>query len=131
MPLSQSLIYLAVATSLGLLNAFFVFAEFAIVKVRTTRIRELAQGGGNARLAYDILQKMDVYLSACQVGVTLASLAIGWLAEPALAALIGRLFGLTGWAQSALSDGLAFGLALLMITSVHVVAGELAPKMIA
>src|SRR6267378_124713 len=113
MTTGQSLLYIAIATALGLMNAFFVFAEFAIVKVRATRIRELAHGGNaNARLAYDILQKMDVYLSACQVGVTIASLAIGWLAEPALGSLIERLFGLTGWAQSGLSSGIALGLAL-------------------
>jgi len=129
--ITQDLVSLGVSLILILINAFFVLAEFAIVKVRSTKIRELAQtGGASAKLAEKILGRMDVYLAACQLGITIASLAIGWLAEPSLAGLLGRLFDLTGWIKSALSHGLAFGIALVVITAVHVVVGEQVPKML-
>ena len=72
-----------------LLNGFFVAAEFAFVKVRGSRIEALANAGsGRARMAQKILDRLDLYLSSCQFGITVSSLILGWLAEPAIAELL-------------------------------------------
>jgi CBS domain containing-hemolysin-like protein len=122
---------LALALFFVLLNGWFVLAEFALVKVRTTRLRELTQEGhGRARLALFITGKLDQYLSAIQLGITLASLALGWVGEPALARLIEPALGpFTGSAvvAHAIASGIAFGL----ITFLHVTLGEMAPKTMA
>src|SRR5687768_16385687 len=83
-----------------LANAFFVASEFAIVKIRPTRVQELvAQGSRRARLLADITGRLDAYLSANQLGITLASLTLGWLGEPALAVLFEPHLGAFGeWA---------------------------------
>lgn len=114
-----------------LLNGWFVLAEFALVKVRTTRLRELAQEGkAGALLALHITGKLDQYLSAIQLGITLASLALGWVGEPALAHLIEPLVaGLPG--ASVVSHGISVGIAFGVITFLHVVLGEMAPKTMA
>src|SRR6187399_597659 len=81
--------YLTIAFLLVLLNAFFVAAEFAMVKVRTTRLETLQEGGHFlARWAYAIAKDLNSYLSATQLGITLASLGLGWVGEPAFAALL-------------------------------------------
>ncbi len=121
-----------VAFLLILVNGFFVLAEFAIVKVRSTRLEELAaKGVENARLAREVIAKMDTYLGATQLGITLASLAVGWLGEPAFAGLIARLLGGPGILPHAVTHGVAVVLGLLLITFMHIVVGELAPKWIA
>ena len=80
-----------------LANGFFVAAEFAIVKVRSTQITELAdQGSVRAKMAKKLIRHLDAYLSATQLGITLASLGLGWLGEPALAVLVDRVLGLFG-----------------------------------
>ena len=85
---------LAFALALVLVNAFFVASEFAIVKMRPTRLDELAEGGDRrAAAALRISRKLDAYLSANQLGITLASLALGWLGEEAFADLFTPLFG--------------------------------------
>ncbi len=115
-----------------LVNAFFVAAEFSLVKVRLTQIQSRAEAGSSrARTAQHVLTHMDRYLSACQLGITVASLILGWLAEPAIAELL-----LAGTA--ALDLGLdpgdpwvhaaALGLALTFITTLHMTLGEQAPK---
>ena len=74
-------------------NAFFVAAEFALVKVRAIRLEALAAAGsGRARLAGNILKHLEAYLAACQLGITMASLGLGWVGEPAVAALLEPLF---------------------------------------
>ena len=81
----------ALVAAIGLLgiNGFFVLAEFALVRIRKTRLEELAQRGDNrASLALKMVARLDSYLSAVQLGVTLASLGLGWLGEPAVAAFI-------------------------------------------
>lgn len=120
---------LGLALFFVLLNGWFVLAEFALVKVRTTRLRELAQdGNGRARLALRITGKLDDYLSAIQLGITLTSLALGWIGEPAVARVIAPWFeGLP--AAPALTHGLAAGVAFGAITFLHVVVGEQVPKM--
>ena len=114
------------------LNGFFVVSEFAIVKVRATRIEELVRSGsGLARRAQSVIQKMDGYLSAAQLGITIASLGLGWIGEPAFAALFEPIFHYLGNFGVALTHTLAVSCAFLMITFLHIVLGELAPKSMA
>lgn len=114
------------------LNAFFVLSEFAIVKVRKSRLEELIkEKKANAKLAYEMSNQLDTYLSATQLGITLSSLALGWIGEPAVSRLIENpikeQFGLDGIAIHTVS----FAIAFTLITLLHVVLGELVPKSIA
>ena len=121
-----------IALLLVLLNGFFVLAEFAIVKVRATRLEELAEAGvEKAGVAREILSHLDAYLSATQLGITLASLALGWVGEPAFASLFERLINLPGWLSTVASQGTSLTVAFLFITFLHILIGELAPKSIA
>lgn len=115
------------------LNAYFVLAEFALVKVRPTRLDELAlKGDKSAELARYITQHLDAYLSTIQLGITMASLGIGWMAEPALASRLEPLFHDLPVALSAtVRHSIAFSIAFTFITGAHVVLGELAPKSLA
>lgn len=134
MPLSSHEIspwYLSLALLLVLLNAFFVAAEFAMVKVRSTRLETLQeQGGMLARWAYAIVLDLNAYLSACQLGITLASLGLGWVGEPAFASAIRPLLEELHLTPRAIS-GLAFTAAFTAITVLHLVLGELVPKQLA
>ena len=115
------------ALFLVLLNGFFVLAEFALVKVRETRLNELVeQGNRSAKAARHVVQHLDAYLSATQLGITLASLGLGWLGEPAIARLITPLIG-----DDLFAHTIAGVLAFLIITFFHIVIGELAPKSLA
>lgn len=117
---------------LVLLNAFFVGSEFAIVKVRSTQLEPLIEDGdARARLSGEIIANLDAYLSACQLGVTLSSLALGWLGEPFLARLIEPVFALAGIQSVAIIHGVSFTLAFSVITVAHIVVGEQAPKILA
>lgn len=121
-----------VALLLVLLNGFFVLAEFAIVKVRATRLEQLAEGGArDAKVALHVVSRLDDYLSATQLGITLASLGLGWIGEPAFAGLFQRVLDLPGWMSSAASHSAAVIAAFLFITFLHILVGELAPKSIA
>ncbi len=125
---------LLAALALVLLNGFFVAAEFALVKVRRTRIRELAEsgeGGWRARLAAHLVSRLDAYLSATQLGITLASIALGWIGEPAVAHLIEAPLRRTGIASETTIEWLSFGVAFAIIAFFHIVLGELAPKSLA
>ncbi len=108
-------------------NGFFVAAEFAFVGVRSSRIETLAnQGSRAAKRLMELLGNLNAYLSACQLGITLASLALGWIGEPAIARLLeGPLSGLS----DAWRHGIAFFIAFSIITSLHIVLGEQAPKL--
>lgn len=111
------------------LNGFFVAAEFALVKVRPSQMEQkVAAGVFAAKVAQKILDNLDAYLSACQVGITLASLALGWIGEPFLAHQIAPVFRTLGIESEALLHGFAFAVAFAMITYVHIVVGEQAPK---
>lgn len=122
---------LALAALLVALNAMFVAAEFAFVKVRATRLEVLDKGGDRrARSALFGLANLDAYLSVCQLGITLASLGLGWLGEPAVAALLNPLFQRLGLDNPALLRTLSLVLGFTLITFAHVVFGELAPKTI-
>jgi CBS domain containing-hemolysin-like protein len=118
---------------LVLINGFFVAAEFALVSVRRTRIEELVdQGLAGAEAVQKAIRNPDRVIAATQLGITLASLGLGWVGEPALANLLEPLINLLPESmQSNLSHGLAAVFAFAVITFLHVVAGELAPKSIA
>jgi CBS domain containing-hemolysin-like protein len=136
---STSLDFFGVAWRLGatlffvVLNGFFVAAEFALVKVRPARIEQLARDGSrSARLARHILSHLDRYLSGCQLGITLASLALGALGEPAVSRLLLALAAALGVAvapDAVWLHVLSFTLAFALITTLHMTLGEQAPKM--
>jgi CBS domain containing-hemolysin-like protein len=111
------------------LNAFFVIAEFAIVKVRGTQIEALVKTGlRRARVAQHIITHLDEYLSACQLGVTMTSLGLGWVGEPLVAHLLEPLFTLIGVVDSTVMATLSFAVGFSFITFLHIVIGEQAPK---
>ncbi|MEK5440376.1 hemolysin family protein [Fredinandcohnia sp. FSL W7-1320] len=113
------------------LTAFFVASEFAIVKVRSTRIDQLvAEGRKSATAAKTVISNLDEYLSACQLGITVTALGLGFLGESTVEALLHPLFGILNIPDS-FSTVLSIALAFLTITFLHVVVGELAPKTIA
>lgn len=120
------------ALVLVLLNGFFVLAEFALVKVRKTRLSELADSGSHrANIALEVTSKLDAYLSATQLGITLASLGLGWLGEPAIATLLNPFFEkYVGW-DSVVTHSVSAAIAFILITFLHIVLGELVPKSLA
>ena len=113
------------------MNAFFVLSEFSIVKIRKSRLEELIKDKiPNAKLAFKISNSLDTYLSATQLGITISSLALGWIGEPAVARLIElplKAFGVGGVAIHTI----AFIVSFALVTLFHVVLGELVPKSIA
>ncbi|HEY4579194.1 MAG TPA: hemolysin family protein [Savagea sp.] len=114
-----------------MLTAFFVAAEFAIVKVRSTRIDQLVEEGHKkAHIAKKILQHLDEYLSACQLGITMTALGLGMLGEPTVRMLLQPLFDATSFSANT-EVLLSFIIAFTVVTFLHVVLGELAPKTIA
>ena len=115
------------------LNGFFVAAEFAIVKVRASQLEMKAQGGSQiAIIAKNIVAKLDRYLAATQLGVTLASLGLGWIGEPVVSKIIIKVMTLVGVEMDPeLAHQVALPTAFLIITVLHIVFGELAPKSIA
>jgi CBS domain containing-hemolysin-like protein len=124
---------LAITAFLVLANGFFVSAEFALVKVRRSALDTLAEeGSSRARIARHLQSRLDEYLSACQLGITIASLVLGWIAEPAVADLLlaaAPLVGLEVSPASPLVHGVAITLALTLITVAHMTLGEQAPKL--
>lgn len=131
--LTFDLLGLVAVVLLVLLNGFFVAAEFSLVSVRKTRIAELvAQGNASAQTVQKALENPDQVIAATQLGITLASLSLGWIGEPALSHLIEPIIELFPLElRPGLSHSLSSGLAFAMITFLHVVVGELAPKSIA
>ncbi len=116
---------------LVLLNGFFVAVEFAMVKVRSTRIDTLLQEGNTrAKYAKRLVDNLDAYLSACQLGITLASLGLGWIGEPAIARLIEPFMMDLGLPEAVIHT-VAFAIAFSIITALHIILGELAPKSLA
>jgi CBS domain containing-hemolysin-like protein len=124
---------LASVVVLVLANAFFVAAEFALVGARRTRLDELASAGdGKARLARRAVQSLDRYISATQLGITLASLGLGWIGEPSLAGLIAGAFAWLPLSLAAVAThGVASAIAFIFITILHIILGELVPKALA
>ena len=117
---------------LVLANGFFVATEFAIVAVRRSRLEELAaEGRPSARAAKDVVGHLDTSIAACQLGITMASLALGWMGEPAFAHLVEPpLELLVGQLAPALAHGIAIGVSFALITGLHIVLGEQVPKLI-
>ncbi|CAG7646552.1 hypothetical protein PAESOLCIP111_05189 [Paenibacillus solanacearum] len=118
---------------LVLLNGFFVAAEFALVKVRQTRLQQLAgEGNSKAKYALAVTKKLDAYLSSTQLGITLASLGLGWVGEPAISHLIVEpLFHAMGIGLAWYANALSVFIGFAVITFLHIVLGELAPKSLA
>lgn len=120
------------ALLLVLVNGVFVAAEFAFVRVRPTRMHQLnAEGHYLAKHANVCIEHLDAYLSVCQLGITISSLGLGWLGEPAVASLIYPLMTQMGVESTAIINTTAFVVAFGIITFLHVVFGELAPKTLA
>lgn len=116
--------------TLVLANAFFVATEFAIVAVRRSRLDELlAKGHPTAAAAKDVTSHLDTYIAACQLGITMASLALGWIGEPVVAGLLEPVLeAVAAQFTPAAAHGIAIGLSFGAITALHIVIGELAPK---
>lgn len=120
-------------------NGFFVAAEFALVAVRKSRIESLAnEGNGAAKRLLDLLNNLNAYISATQLGITLASLGLGWVGEPAIARLLdpvlvwlGEATGATFLSSGVVLHSISFAIAFSIITFLHIVLGELAPKTMA
>ncbi|MCR8643683.1 hemolysin family protein [Paenibacillus sp. N1-5-1-14] len=122
-----------IVIALVLLNGFFVAAEFALVKVRESRLQQLVnEGHSKAKYALAVTKKLDAYLSATQLGITLASLGLGWIGEPAVSKLLVEpILHLLQVESAAVIHTISFIVAFGMITFLHIVIGELAPKSIA
>ena len=131
MDTDSSVLMLVLAFVFIFMNAFFVLSEFSIVKIRKSRLEELIKDKiPNAELAFKISNSLDTYLSATQLGITISSLALGWIGEPAVARLIElplKTFGVSGVAIHTI----AFIVSFTLVTLFHVVLGELVPKSIA
>ena len=128
-------LYLIAALLLILLNAFFVLAEFAAVKMRPTQVEALAESGNRrAKTLEHIQAHLDEYLSVCQVGITLASIGLGFVGEPAFATIflpLVRRLGLSGLAAGVTAHGISIAIAYLLVSFLHIVLGELVPKSVA
>ncbi len=123
---------LVLAFLLVLANGFFVAAEFAIVKVRSTQLTELAdEGSARAKMARRLIRHLDAYLSATQLGITLASLALGWVGEPAFEHILAPLVERFGGASEVTARSFSAAFAFVVISVLHIVLGELAPKSVA
>jgi len=126
----MSILLLVLLLLLVAVNGFFVAAEFALVRSRRERLEQLRDEGiGGARMGLDQIERVDEFVATCQVGITLASLGIGFLGEPALATLLEPFFG--NFMSHALAVGVSIALAFTMVTFLHVILGEQAPKMLA
>jgi CBS domain containing-hemolysin-like protein len=120
---------LFLALVLVALNGFFVAAEFALVRVRESRILQLEQeGSARAGVVRETLRDLDSYLSVCQVGITVASLALGWVGEPAVSHLIRPVLEAVGVASERVVEIVSVALGFAAITYAHLVFGEQAPK---
>ena len=121
---------LLIVVLLVLANGFFVASEFALVGVRKSRIETMAKAGNRrAKRLLPLVNNLNAYISATQLGITLASLALGWIGEPAVAHLLE--LPLKGRISDTLMHTIAFAIAFSIITFLHIVLGELAPKTLA
>ncbi|GGG79819.1 hemolysin family protein [Paenibacillus radicis (ex Gao et al. 2016)] len=114
-----------------LFSAFFVATEFAVVRLRTSRVNQMVnEGAKNAKSVEKVITHLDGYLSACQLGITITALGLGWLGEPTVHELLHPLFERLHL-QANLSNALSFIISFVIVTYLHVVLGELAPKTLA
>lgn len=130
--MSQHFLFVFLAFLLVILNGFFVAAEFSLVKLRITRVRSIAQTlGWRGKVLSTVHSQLDAYLSACQLGITLASLGLGWIGEPAFAHLLEPLLAIMGIESATLIHTISFFGAFFTISFLHIVLGELVPKSLA
>ncbi|MEP6905900.1 MAG: CNNM domain-containing protein, partial [Gemmatimonadales bacterium] len=125
---------LLVVLLLVTINAFFVAAEFALVAVRRTRIDEMVLSGDRkARIVQSALDHLDRYIAGTQLGITLASLGLGWVGEPAVASILDRILEIFGMPMPppGVHTAASLGIGFLILTFLHIVLGELAPKSVA
>ncbi len=132
-PMYMYVINIGLVLFLVFANAFFVVSEFSIVKIRRTKLEELAHvhGSKRAKIALKINDNLNTYLSAIQLGITIASLGLGWIGEPAVSKLLEIAFGYWLADNPVLLHSISFGVAFSFITLLHVVLGELVPKSLA
>lgn len=127
-----NVLWILLALILVLLNGFFVAAEFGMVKLRHTRIQAIkATYGRRGKILASVHKNLDAYLSACQLGITLASLGLGWIGEPAFASLLEPVFKLIGIHSVEVTEFISFFTAFFIISFLHIVVGELMPKSLA
>lgn len=125
----ENILLIFAAFLLVALNGFFVSAEFSLVKLRPTRVNAIVENYGlRGRILGIVHNQLDAYLSACQLGITLASLGLGWIGEPAFARLLQPVLMAFGVDKPEVAHGIAFVSAFLFISYLHIVVGELAPK---
>jgi CBS domain containing-hemolysin-like protein len=127
-----NLAYILIALVLVLLNAFFVASEFSMVKLRRTRLNIIEEEHGlKGNILVRVHKNLDAYLSACQLGITLASLGLGWIGEPAFSLLLKPSFVYFGMTSERTIEFLSFFIGFSIISFLHIVIGELMPKSIA
>jgi len=125
-------LWILLALALVCMNAFFVAAEFGMVKLRSTRVKAIQKMyGWRGRILAQVHTHLDAYLSACQLGITLASLGLGWIGEPAFAYILAPVFQLLGIASPEAVKIMALFTAFAIISFLHIVVGELMPKSLA
>lgn len=128
----MNLLWIFLAFGLVLLNAFFVAAEFGMVKLRASRIEEIKDARGlRGQVLSHVHAHLDAYLSACQLGITLASLGLGWIGEPAFIQLLAPVFETVRFISPEFKSLIAFVMAFSLISFLHIVFGELMPKSLA
>jgi len=131
-PWLYDVLMIFLAGLLVMINGFFVAAEFGLVKIRESRIDEMVKERRPFASTADwLVERLDASLSACQLGITMASLGLGWIAEPAVAHLLRPLIFSIGITSEMLIHGIAFTVAFTTITAFHLVLGEQAPKIAA
>lgn len=114
------------------LTSFFVATEFAIIRMRASRVQQMVdEGTKNAKAVQEVTTHLDGYLSACQLGITITALGLGWLGEPTMEKLLHPLFAAIGLAEGGAHSLVSFITAFVLVTYLHVVFGELAPKTVA
>lgn len=125
------MINLALVVILIIATAFFVATEFSIIRVRPSRVNQLVhEGKKNALAVQKVTNNIDGYLSACQLGITITALGLGWLGKPTVEVILYPVFSYLGLTSN-IGDLISFIIAFSIITFLHVVVGELAPKTIA
>ncbi len=128
----MDLFFILLALGFVFLNAFFVAAEFSMVKLRESRVHSIKESYGlRGRVLFQVHKHLEAYLSACQLGITLASLGLGWVGEPAFAHLLEPVLKLIHIKSPELIKLISFGAAFSVISFLHIVVGELMPKTMA
>ena len=129
----ESILFEVISVILLILaNAFFVAAEFAIVKVRSTQIQALAEKNNRrAKIALNVVSHVDEYLSATQLGITMTSLGLGWIGEPVTAKILEPVFSALSITNPNTIHVISLTVGFVIITALHIVIGEQAPKMVA